>query len=251
MTLKELQDSLKLWTRREAERKKLHTVAQQDLLEARAGGVTGPELKRLTDRRDLRSEQLKEARDRIAERLKQIDEKRGQKVKRPAEKFKRSVSNQSSRNGVKPKLIVLHSTESHNRAGTGDLESIASWFNNPAAGASSHVVNDNEGFSAQLVPDSNKAWTQAFYNPQSLSIEQIGFASQGKSDWTDAQLRSTAKYIAYWSKKYGIPITSSTTHGVTLHSRLGAAGGGHHDPGNNYPFERVLELARGYAKNGW
>lgn len=249
MTLAQLKESLGLWKRREAARKVLHTKAQQDLLEARAGGESSAEIERLTDRRDERSAQLAEARGHIKRRLEQIEELKGKKVKRPTEKFRRSVYNQSSRNGVKPKVIVLHSTESHNRPGTSDLESIASWFNNPAAGSSSHVVNDAEGFSAQLVPDSRKAWTQAAYNPQSLSVEQIGFASQ--SSWPLAQLRNTAKYIAYWSKKYGIPITSSTTHGVTLHSRLGAAGGGHHDPGNNYPFERVLELARDYKANGW
>lgn len=166
-------------------------------------------------------------------------------AKRPYEVIIANVRNQSLRmGGTKPTLIVLHSTESHNRPGINDLGAIVSWFNNPAAQASSHVVVDDEGHAARCVPDARKAWHVAQYNSKSLGIEQIGAAAQGRDAWTEKQLRKVARYLAYWNYKYGIPLEYSTTHGVRRHMDLGAAGGGHHDPGVNYPFDHVIELAR-------
>lgn len=161
----------------------------------------------------------------------------------------RKVRNRSSRGGVKPAIIVLHSTESHNREGTDDLASIASWFDNPASQASSHVVTDADGFSARLVPDEEKAWTCAGYNALSLNIEQIGFA--GASIWSHAELDETARWIAKWSLKHNIPIRRGRVFqgrvlrkGVVTHKQLGQLGGGHVDPGDSYPVKRVLARAK-------
>ncbi len=247
MSLLQLKASLALWKRRLKVRQQLLAEAKQDLLEARTNDVHPRQ--QIVDKVNARTAQLKEAADNINRREAQIAVKEAGKVRRPYERIRRSVSNQSSRNGVSPKLIVLHSTESHNRPGTSDVEAIVAWFDNPASQASSHVVVDAEGIAAQCVPDSKKAWTQAAYNPQSLAVEQIGHASQ--TTWPEAQLRKTAQYIAYWSKKYNIPISFSTSRGVCEHRHLGAAGGGHHDCGEPYPLDRVLDLAREYRKNGW
>jgi N-acetyl-anhydromuramyl-L-alanine amidase AmpD len=161
-----------------------------------------------------------------------------------------SVRNQSSRNGVKPRIIVLHSTESHERPGVEDLVGLGRWFDNPAAQASSHVANDGEGNDARYVPDERKAWTQAGANSYALSIEQIGFARETREEWLKqpGQLNNTARWIAYWSSKYDIPIVESTEHGVCQHSDLGAMGGGHHDCGPGYPLDIVLKLAKTYRK---
>lgn len=166
----------------------------------------------------------------------------------------RIVGNRSSRSGVVPKLIVLHTTEGHNRPGVSDLEGLASWFDNPAAQASSHIGNDAEGNDVRMVPDEEKAWTQANYNSLSLSIEQVGFAATNRDDWfreASHQLANSARWIAYWSTKYGIPIRRAWTvaggvqrSGVASHKQLGSAGGGHYDPGTGYPFKYVLLLAR-------
>jgi N-acetyl-anhydromuramyl-L-alanine amidase AmpD len=161
---------------------------------------------------------------------------------------RRNVRNQSARSVSKPDLIVVHTTESHNRPGNADLAAIGDWFNNPAAQASSHVCTDADGTSARYVPDSRKAWAQAAFNSRALSIEQIGQAAQGK--WADAELDETARWIARWSKKYGIPIRRSdgSRSGVTRHMDLGAAGGGHSDPGVRYPIDDVLRRARAFKK---
>lgn len=248
MSLLQLKVSLALWKRRVDARKKLLAEAKQDLLEARAKDVHPRQA--LVDRVALREKQLKEAVDTVERREKQIEAKDKGKVSRPFERIKMSVVCQSSRNGAKPKLIVLHDTEGANVPNSVvDLQGLGNYFDKPATQASSHVGVDSDGYAAQFVPDSAKAWTQAAFNPVSLSVEQIGFATQ--KTWPEAQLRKTAQYIAYWSVKYDIPISFSTTHGVCEHRHLGAAGGGHVDCGEPYPLDKVLDFARVYAKNGW
>lgn len=147
-----------------------------------------------------------------------------------------------SRAPIQPRLIVLHSTESPPGSGKG----VSSYLARSDIQADAHVVIDDDGWIARLVPDGRKAWTQAAYNSVSLSIEQVGRASQ--SFWPQKQLDAVARQIACWSRKYGIPIkhASPTGTGVIRHSDLGAPGGGHHDPGAGYPLARVLELARRY-----
>lgn len=163
----------------------------------------------------------------------------------------RTSPNQSDR--ISPiRLIVLHSTESKPYAGSGDLESLGNWFANPSADVSSHVATDDDGNSGRYVPDSRKAWHCAAFNSPSLGIEQIGYASQ--STWPSKQLDETARWIALWSKAYGVPIqrgavsgSSVTRSGVVTHKDLGSAGGGHWDPGPDYPFDYVLKRARYFA----
>lgn len=157
---------------------------------------------------------------------------------RPFEVGVFSVVNQSDRiGGVEGiDLIVLHDTEG------GTLDGIRSWFDNVKSKVSAHVVVDRDGRSIRCVPDERKAWHVASFNSRALGIEQIGFATQTK--WPEEQLLKTAEYIAYWSRKYGIPIVHSTTNGVCQHRDLGQAGGGHDDCGNAYPFAHVLALAR-------
>ena len=172
------------------------------------------------------------------------------------------VRNQSSRRGVKPTLIVLHTTESHERPGRGDVDSIHAWFDNPESQASSHVIVDEEAHTTTCVGDLEKAWTQARFNPCALSIEMIGWASTPRWRWLkrERQLKKAAKFAAYWCRKYGIPVqravvsqTSATVvkPGITGHASLGAAGGGHHDPGEGFPWDRFLRYVKYYRANGW
>jgi N-acetyl-anhydromuramyl-L-alanine amidase AmpD len=170
----------------------------------------------------------------------------------PHDNVVRHVRNCSSRNGAFPRLIVLHDTEGANIKGIRDLQGLADFFDNPSVQASSHVATDAEGNSARMVPDNLKAWHCAFYNSVSLGIEQIGFASQ--KSWPDAQLQETARWVARWAHAFDIPIRQGRVSldgriikpGVVRHSDLGNLGGGHHDPGANYPFTEVLRIARGY-----
>lgn len=172
----------------------------------------------------------------------------------PNVKVRKPSPHQSSRSAV-PRLIVIHSTESHDVPKSAkDLKAVAGWFQNPASQVSSHTIVDDDGNSARCVPDDRKAWTCAHFNSVSLNVEMIGFASFGKAKWRKRwrELRETARWIARWSKRHNIPIRrgsvsggSVTRSGVVTHAALGALGGNHHDPGP-FPMRRVLVLARFY-----
>jgi len=171
----------------------------------------------------------------------------------PHVRVRRISSNKSSRRGVSPRLIVLHSTEGANVTGLGDLTGLGSWFANTNAQVSSHVATDAEGNSARYVADQDKAWHCAGYNSVSLGIEQVGRASQ--QSWAEAQQRETARWIAYWSRKHGIPLQRGrvsngtvTRSGVLYHSDLGSIGGSHSDPGRAYPLGDVLTFAKHYRR---
>lgn len=174
----------------------------------------------------------------------------------PSPEVTANVVNQSSRYGVKPSIIVLHITVSHNRPGVGDVSGMVDFMNVRSNAVSAHVVNDHEGFDARLVPDHRKAWTQAAYNAPALAIEQIHFDhTTDRDEWMKVapkQLANTSRWIAYWSIEHGIPIRRAWTpgngivarSGVASHKQLGVSGGGHVDPGTGYPMPYVLWGAR-------
>jgi N-acetyl-anhydromuramyl-L-alanine amidase AmpD len=179
--------------------------------------------------------------------------------------YVRIVGNQSSREGSKPGLVVLHVTTDANsdsppvvrdRPGLKDLKELGAWFDDPQSAVSSHVANDADGNDAQYVRDRRKAWTQVAFNSVSLSIEQIGTTGFDRRKWRrkrEPQLENTARWIAHWHRKWSIPIRRAKVSGdvvvrsgVATHEQLGQAGGGHHDPGPGYPFGHVLKLARSF-----
>jgi hypothetical protein len=168
----------------------------------------------------------------------------------PSVDVTRISPHQSDRGGARPTLMVVHATAGHNRPGVGDLVGLGSWFTNPTSQVSSHVATDNEGNSARFVRDERKAWHCAAYNRMSLGIEQI--APGDGTEITRDMYRETARWIARWSKKFGIPIREARVEdgrvlrtGVIRHSSLGSLGGGHADPGR-YDMHAMLSLARFY-----
>lgn len=164
------------------------------------------------------------------------------------------VANHSSRDGVRPGMIVIHTTEGADHKGIVDLSGLGSFFDQSSVQASSHVANDKEGNDARFVRDGDKAWTCSEDNPFTLNIEQIAFARTARHDWYEdrwRQLDNTARWIAYWSEKYDIPIRRGVApagillrKGVASHKQLGISGGGHWDPGPGFPMKYVLLRAR-------
>jgi N-acetyl-anhydromuramyl-L-alanine amidase AmpD len=177
----------------------------------------------------------------------------------------RISGNQSSRDGARPSLIVLHTTTDPDgagphftdRPGLRDLKRLGAWFDSPASEVSAHVANDEQGHDARYVKDGRKAWTEVAFNSVSLSIEQIGTDEYSRGKWLTqraAQLKNTARWIAHWHRRWGIPIArakvsgaSVVRPGVATHAQLGSAGGGHEDPGPGYPLGHVLVRARALA----
>lgn len=134
----------------------------------------------------------------------------------------------------------------HTAEGARDVRGLANFFARSGE-ASSHIATDARGDAIRMVADSRKAWTQAAFNPGSLSIEQCAFSAWNKKQWVRGfhkGLLRTAAAISNWSARHHIPIRHSVSHGVCQHKNLGAAGGGHSDCGRNYPERYVLYLAK-------
>jgi N-acetylmuramoyl-L-alanine amidase-like protein len=173
---------------------------------------------------------------------------------KPDVDYVKYVRNYSSRHGTRPCLIVIHSTQGQNLPGIKDLQGLGAWFDNAKANASSTVGVDNEGNSARYVRDANKAWTQSYYNPWSLSIENVGVANV--TDWSDELYKENARWIAFWADRFKIrPYKAQVTSdgrilkpGVIRHSELGNLGGNHRDPGSEFDLARCTSLARVYLK---
>jgi hypothetical protein len=154
------------------------------------------------------------------------------------------VRNQSSRNGVRPQLQVLHYTVSKNVMGWGDVLSIVRYFDRADVGASSHFIIDAEGNCAYTVPIERKAWTQAAANPYSISYEIINYGNEAvfMSPAGYAKLRSVMIQV---SNRTGIPMQTAALNGcvpvkggTTQHAAFGYCGGGHHDIGP-FPFASI------------
>jgi hypothetical protein len=157
----------------------------------------------------------------------------------------------SSRGGAKVRLIVIHTAE-----GATTIESLGSFFQNPANQVSSHTgADDKANTVGQYVQRGNKSWTCANYNPVAVQIEACGFASWSTDLWRskhDQMLRNIAAWVKEESQAFGIPIVKlnasqaqGTGAGVCQHRDLGAGGGGHTDCGNGFPIDYVLDLAKG------
>lgn len=170
--------------------------------------------------------------------------------------IRENVCNQSTRHGEKIKLFVVHATAGANIPDSArDLQGVVDWFDNPTAQASSHVIVDSDAQSARCVPDDRKAWTQAFYNPWCLSVEQIGLG--GDSEISRAELQETARWLALWHERYPwVPLHKGsvtkdgqiTRMGVVRHSELGNLGGGHPlCPGQGMDLAYCLDYARRIA----
>lgn len=157
--------------------------------------------------------------------------------------------NYSSRGGSGVRLIVIHTAE-----GARTIESLGGFFQGNV-GASSHTgADDKANTIGEYVKRSNKAWTQANYNPMAVAIELCGFASWSTDEWHKHpnMLDNCAKWIAEEAKYYGLPITrlndsqaQGSGRGVCQHANLGSGGGGHWDCGSGFPMNHVLDLAKG------
>lgn len=164
---------------------------------------------------------------------------------------------QSSREGARIHLLVLHTTEGgDNPADNADLKTLGAVFDGEEASA--HLGVNVRGVFGRYVEDSQKAWAVCNFNSLSLNLEQIGFASTSKHDWFTKrhdQLHGAAEFLQYGHNHYGVPLqaarisgSSVTRDGVCQHKDLGISGCGHTDCGPGYPFGYVLLLAQYFVE---
>lgn len=163
------------------------------------------------------------------------------------------TSHQSSREGARIHGLVLHTTEGGDSPqGDEDLKNLGALFDNEEASA--HLGVNVAGHFGRYVPDSAKAWAVCNANPQTLSLEQIGFAHFSREDWMrdrHAQLHGAAEFLVYGHVHYGVPLEKGECSGATItrpgvfqHKDFGIAGCGHVDCGPGYPQGYVIELAQ-------
>lgn len=161
----------------------------------------------------------------------------------------RLVRNRSSRRGVRPRILVAHYTVSRNTAGWGDVNAIVSLFDRSSFQASSNYVIDHEGNCAYIVPEPDKAWTQAAANPYAISIEMIAMGSPSiDGSWGGAAgLAKAGLVFRDAARRWGIPVQHGavnsacvpTRAGIVEHRDLGGCGGGHNDI-SPYPLSQLI-----------
>jgi hypothetical protein len=156
------------------------------------------------------------------------------------------VANRSTRNGLKPTLIVLHARTGHRRLVAPDLTVLGQLLGRPDAGESVHVANDRMGRDARYIGDRYRAFAAGQYDAVALHLQQLGGAEA--EVWPVAQLVSTAAWIAFWCTYWGIPVARSTECGVCEHSDLDSSAP---DCGSDYPLDEVLTLAAERVTSGW
>lgn len=121
-------------------------------------------------------------------------------------------------------------------------------------GGSTHVGTDPDSI-CRYMSDADTPWGAPGVNTNGLHIEQAGYASQTRAQWTDdASLRTmenSAVQAAEWCVKYGIPVRWLTDYqiraknikGFLTHAdatRAFGTSGGHSDPGPNFPRDYFL-----------
>ena len=155
--------------------------------------------------------------------------------------------------GSTKRLLVIHTMEGF--TGPNGASDCAIYFQGNVGAASQVCIDNNRGTIWECVARDKGAWTQCNYNSVSVSMEQCGYASWSRDkrlSEREPQLRNVADWIAEESRATGIPIVRLTAsqaqgsgRGICGHQDLGGSGCGHSDPGSNWPWDKVLEWAKG------
>jgi hypothetical protein len=164
----------------------------------------------------------------------------------------RFVRNYSSRNGVRPRLLVMHYTVSRNAPGFTDVNAITQLFNQPAFAASSNYVIDRDGNCNYIVREGDKAWTQAAGNPVSISWEIVNMGQGDGPLFSAGGLKKMARIVSDSARRWHIPIQRGSVSGCVVvrpgiidHRTFGACGGNHNDifP---YSVSKIIAAVQAY-----
>lgn len=160
--------------------------------------------------------------------------------------------NKSSRGGARVDLLAVHTAE-----GARTADSLGRYFQNPAVQASSHDGSD-DNTTIQYVGYPDMAWTLLNGNPRSENLELCGFAHWSRDEWLQhhrGMLDQCAAWLARRAAARGIPLVKLSPADVDA-GRSGVIGhadwtysnigwGNHTDPGVNFPWDYVIDKARG------
>lgn len=168
-----------------------------------------------------------------------------------AENFVRNHSPRAT--GVKVSQFVLHFTVSP----PGSLRGIWSMFNNPASGASSHILLELDGECEYIVPWDRKAWTAGAFNSASEQAE-IVTNNLTRNEWKASPIirdAILARIVASRLKARGLPARRvdpegcTPQAGLTDHDAL-ECGNNHWDVGPNFPWGELMRDVKQIYKHG-
>lgn len=128
--------------------------------------------------------------------------------------------------------------------------------------AYNRVVDDID--TIESVADGDGPWSASNANDYALHICLAGsYAAWSRGKWLetdasdgkneDAELTRAARQIAYWCQRYNIPAAYIGGRGIPWgydgicgHMDFGVWGGGHHDPGPNFPWDELIRRVKAF-----
>jgi N-acetyl-anhydromuramyl-L-alanine amidase AmpD len=142
--------------------------------------------------------------------------------------------------GLTVNYIVLHDTEE-------SLNGTITDFQNPNHFASANYVVDGvNGTVTQMVPNADVAWHAGnwYVNMHAIGIEQVGFAVQGATWFTEPMYHTTATLVRYLAARYGVRIDRQHIIGHDNVPGISPAGipGMHWDPGPFWNWGHFMNL---------
>ena len=164
--------------------------------------------------------------------------------------------NYQSRGNARVRLVVLHTAE-----GARDVTSLGNYLANPTVEASYHVAFDDNRLE-QYVDYKYESWSTLSANPISDCGCMCGFAAWTRDQWLNdhpRMLELAAQWVASRCMARNVPVRrlslsevaacrNDPNHpgGVIGHIdwTRGAQDGTHTDPGDNFPWDWVINRAR-------
>lgn len=155
----------------------------------------------------------------------------------PAKLIQNPTNAHSSRNGAKVHLVVLHrwgvpylNMEEESRS----YQGVQNYFKDVEHKVSAHIVFPGSAVknqATQMVPKSEKAWAESFFNSVSMDIESADAIWEGKDPQGMAVL---ARIVAFELWQFKLPAiwvhgkaVLDGQQGFCRHADLGYSGGGH------------------------
>ena len=151
--------------------------------------------------------------------------------------------------------ICFHTTEGVTSANaTADTDNNVTTYQCTSQTGSYHVMVGVDGERIRQNTDDWVTWSSGNKgNDILLHICLVGSASQSRAEWLaeDKMLRAAASVVRYWSDQYSIPlkkVSAAGLPGLLGHVDTQVWGGTDHtDPGAGFPYDRIIELAKGSA----
>lgn len=148
---------------------------------------------------------------------------------------------------LRPRFIVIHTTE-------GSFAGSVSWLKNPKSQSSSHyILRARDGYTKQLVRETDKAWHVKCWNPYSFGLEHEGFADS-PDGLTPELYKSSVTLVKAIAARHNIPLDGDHVFGHDFWSKPEFQGSPvqaigncntHHDPGQYWNWKGYFDLIKG------